>query len=346
MTLRRDGSKQVKVRSPLHLAWPRRAAASANAAMEQLFGFFPDHHPHLLSENELGWVFGLGWPSHLLAHTDPALAECARHSYGLELHELAGYIEVRRCAHADFVFSMFHSRALLAPSLALARCGKLPRQIVHVDAHSDMLPPLLSVTGLAALSNPGYNASCQFDHPHTVMQMIDTGLIHKGSFLAAYLLAVPAGDIFHCWEEITPRSRSLLRTTSEVNIGEQIIVRDTLIPTPEVMSDCWQCHDTICLPEIPPSAASHGIWLDVDLDAFCNRFDGDSDRSDQTGSPNEICQLRDRVAAFLEQLRDVSWRGNIEAISVAASPGFFPSEYWEEVIPTVCDGIAAALVSA
>lgn len=85
------------------------------------------------------------------------------------------------------------------------------------------------------------------------------------------------------------------------------------------------------------------MWLDVDLHAFCNRFDGDSDRRDRPGSRAETSTLHRRIASFFGELNAASWRDQIEAVSVAASPGFFPSEYWETVIPAVCEGFDEAL---
>ena len=85
------------------------------------------------------------------------------------------------------------------------------------------------------------------------------------------------------------------------------------------------------------------IWLDVDLDAFCNRFDGDSDNRQKRGSIDELNATIKRGGEFLENLSQADWLEDIAAVSVAASPGFFPSEYWDTVIPVVCDGIMKLL---
>jgi hypothetical protein len=344
MNLRGVGARQTEMQSRLRLPWPRDAAHNADAAMERLFGIFPDHHPKLLAEDEVAWIFGLGWPAHLLENTDPTLSVAAHRGYGLELRALAGYLEVRRCAQADFVFSMFHSRALLAPSLAFARLGRPPRCIVHVDAHSDLLPPLLSATGPAILGNDNFSLSCHLEDPATVSQAIDDGLIHKGSFLAAYLLATPGAELFHVWEEITPRRRSFVQTIAEVTIGATKIKHGKLVEAEATVANPWIYNEVTALPASLSSHAEKGVWLDVDMDAFCNRFDGDSDRRELRGSPEESHEVRRRIALFLDQLRSAPWRRSIEAISVAASPGFFPAEYWDTAIPAICDGIAAAIV--
>ena len=347
-SLRGRGFQQTEVASPLQITWPRCAAANSGTAMSQLFDLFPDHDPQLRRENRSGWTFGFDWPAHLLAYTDPKLADSAHRNYGLELRDLAGYMEVRRCGRADFVFSMFHSRALLAPSLAMARTGRSMRSVIHVDAHTDRQAPLLSKGGTGTLVNEAFSRHCCLDQPESVTKVIDAGLVHKGSFLAAYMLAVPEGELFHCWEEAKLCSCRLAHASGEVIIGGRRIAHDYLVSSSASGPEMWQCHTGVALPDSmanPTGEQGNGVWLDVDLDAFCNRFDGDSDRQKQQGSMRELKELRTRVQTFLRQLRAAAWRTRIEAISVAASPGFFPSEYWEEVIPAVCDGIEDALIS-
>jgi hypothetical protein len=45
----------------------------------------------------------------------------------------------------------------------------------------------------------------------------------------------------------------------------------------------------------------------------------------------------------LAELNHAAWITKIEAVSVAVSPGFFPAEYWAEVISTICEGIRLTL---
>jgi hypothetical protein len=81
------------------------------------------------------------------------------------------------------------------------------------------------------------------------------------------------------------------------------------------------------------------VWLDVDLDVFCNRYDGDSDRATFEGNHAEQAFMQQRIETFLDQLASATWIDKIEAVSVAISPGFFPAQYWEYAIPAVCNGI-------
>lgn len=343
MSLHRQSVKVGAVRSPLRVFWPHTLVSSADEGADKLYSLFPDHDPKLVSESNGGWEFHLDWPSHLLEHTDPQLEICAREHYGLRLEDLAGYTEVRRCGRADFVFSMFHSRALLAPALAAARAGgRFPRTIVHVDAHSDLGAPLLTVSAPGKLIAPAFGMECDLADPDTVVHAINAGLVHKGSFLAAYLLATPPGELFHVWDEGTIESDYLVSQTACAKVGVHLVEHHQLVSSSQSGPQQWRRHKTALLPP-HLSDQPGGVWLDVDLDAFCNRFDGDSDRGMEASSPVEVGCLRSRVEAFLEQLTTASWRDRIEAVSVAASPGFFPAEYWEEIIPKVCDGIDEVL---
>jgi hypothetical protein len=344
MNLRAPGWRLAGTNLPPKIVWSRQGCANANTAMDQMFEILPDKYPILLSENGESWTFGLSWPRHLLEHVDSALPERAQSCYGLELAQLADYLEIRRCGRVDFVFSMFHSRALVAAALATARRGGQPlRCVIHIDAHHDLASPFLKVTGPATLANAYFKIECQLNDPESVTQCIDCGFIHKGSFLTAFCLGTTPGYLYHVSQGASPRHFWLQPGTGSVQIGKVVVPCDSLKFLNTPVSTSWEIAESPALPEDVPVAATDGIWLDVDLDAFCNRFDGDSDRRGQSKSGQEVRAMRRGIATFLENLSNASWLSHVEAVSVAASPGFFPSEFWEFAIPTVCEGITSAL---
>src|SRR5262249_20668974 len=87
------------------------------------------------------------------------------------------------------------------------------------------------------------------------------------------------------------------------------------------------------------------VWLDIDLDAFCNRFDGDSSRRDIAPTETEAQEVTTRIDEFLGRLRAATWKEQVRAVSVAASPGFFPSEYWNTAVPQWLDGFRKIVCS-
>jgi hypothetical protein len=344
MNLRAPGWHLAGANLPPQFVWSRQGWANANAAMNQIFEILPDKYPILLRENGENWTFGLSWPRHLLEHVDLALPERAQSCYGLELAQLADYLEVRRCGRVDFVFSMFHSRALVAAALATARRGGQPlRCVMHVDAHHDLGTPFLKAIGPATLANVYFKKECHLNEPDSVTRFIDYGFIHKGSFLTAFCLGTTPGHLYHISQGASPRRFWLYPATDSVLIGNVLVHCDYLNFFNTPASIAWEISESPTLPQNVPLGATDGIWLDVDLDAFCNRFDGDSDRRGQSASGREVQAMRRGIATFLENLSTASWLSHVEAVSVAASPGFFPSEFWEFAIPTVCDGITNAL---
>lgn len=344
MNLRAPGSRLAGTNIPVKIVWPRQGLISANAAMDQLFEIFPDKYPILLNESEEDWTFRLSWPRHLLEPIDPALWEQAQDCYGLELSQVADYWEVRRYGRVDFVFSMFHSWALLAPAIAATRRGGKPlRWVIHVDAHHDLGASLLRAVAPAVLNNACFEIECRLDDPESISRCIDCGLIHKGSYLTAFCLGTSPGHLYQISPDDSPGRFWLHPVVGSVQIGGTLAPRDsvTFQHTPSAVA--WEISESSILPQILPMEAMDGIWLDVDLDAFCNRFDGDSDRRDNPKRAGEVSAMQLAIATFLDSLSKASWLPYVEAVSVAASPGFFPSEYWEHAIPTVCEGIAKAL---
>ncbi len=123
MSLRSTGWRLAGKNAPPQIVWPRQMGDNVNPAMDRIFEIFPDKYPVLVKEADEAWTFDLTWPRHLLEPIDLALPERAQACYGLQLEHLADYLEVQRYGQVDFVFSMFHSRAMLAPALAAARRG-------------------------------------------------------------------------------------------------------------------------------------------------------------------------------------------------------------------------------
>jgi hypothetical protein len=319
----------------------KASVADANAAMEPFFDLFPDRYPFVVSEDDHAWRIGLKWPDNNRWYVDPTLTKMARASFGLSLNQLPSYWEQRTIGTIPLMFSMFHSRALLTPAMAL-RAGHASgfSHIVHVDDHDDLMPPLLRRFEKGLL-NPLDQSIVNLANIDSINTAIDAGVISKGSFLAAYVLANPAASVIHVREDGVARFwglsiQSVDRTIVSRTFNTSFVFMENI---PAEAGWLWQ--ETPILPLELRDCES--VWLDVDLDAFCNRYDGDSNRMNAVATNAERALLRDRINVFLDRLSAASWRWHIRAVSVAASPGFFPSEYWKEAIPKVTDGIAHVL---
>jgi len=330
----------------LHLQFGKLAARDANAAMDQLFCAFPDHYPILESETSDFWTFALEWPKDPQWYIDPGVCVKAQALFGLTLEEIPSFYAVEKCGRADFVLSMLHSRALLAPALAARRLKDYHRvHIIHVDDHDDLMAPLLTRTSIQdELVNSTLCCCMKLADPESVNLAIDRGAVAKGSFLTAFLLMNSrSGILFHIRENMEDADSWLVPLPMDFDLGNVRFERTGVDFCETESAAGWRFKQRHALPQDFEREENDRVWLDVDLDAFCNRYDGDSDNRFKPGCDSEREEMWRRVEAFLVQLQDARWISNIEAVSVAISPSFFPSEYWGDVIPRLCSGIKAVI---
>jgi len=332
---------QVHDRHERHVVVQRASAHDIDRAMDHLFEVFPDHWPDLCGEDESSWIFRLRWATDPHGFIDPKAPAAAKALFGIELSELGDFHVEGRLGKANYVFSMLHSWAAIAPARAAMRTGRLPTQIVHVDDHTDMMPFLGRVNGERyAIQDALLNSSRSFLRVNDVCEAIATGLFHKGSFLSAYWAACPEASIVHMREGHREQAFRLALAAKDFVVGGKAVVGTELHR--QITSDLGELTQVDRLPR-RGGRAGEPIWLDIDLDAFCNRFDGDSDRRAHAATVSETEQTFCRVDRFLEQLQKAEWLGDIEAVSVAVSPGFFPADYWELTVPRIVTSIGHML---
>lgn len=327
----------------VEIAYPRSAAPTANDAMDELFERFPDHEPELLVETDDEWRFRLGWTSDPLSFVDPGVAKAAASLYGLSLSEIGGYREVHRWSGRDVVFSMVHAWALLAAALAVSRRGGRPLQwIVHVDDHTDMGELALQPAEFdGAFTDPVFGTGLALADPDSVVSAVRRGVISKGNFLTAYLLGYPGARVTHVGAGLADGSFELVREDVPGMLGGHPLSRTALrrAACPDGAGR-FQRRGTL-----PTNAATpgEGVWLDIDLDYFWNRYDGDSNRLGRQLEPGEQDEVMRRVDRFLSELSQAPWIADIEVVSIAVSPGFFPTDHWAAVIPALRTGMREIL---
>jgi len=73
------------------------------------------------------------------------------------------------------------------------------------------------------------------------------------------------------------------------------------------------------------------IWLDIDLDYFCNRFNRNSDWKEIKYFDKTLDELKLDIEIFLENIINWDWVKKVKVLTVASSPGFFPIEYMDYI---------------
>lgn len=289
-----------------------------------------------------GWELSLDWAADPARYIDPVLDR------GLAWWgtDVAG-IPLARRREGRTTFSLLDSWGLHSWSLWLAAGGAAAAvtagglTVLHVDDHSDLMPPRL------LLADSGWSdliTGRRFDlfEPDTVASAIGSGAVGMGSFatpLASFGVPVE-------WRHLR-QGRGTLRGTIVATT-----VADTLLrpggPRPAVemregpaaaASRVLQTDDVdLWLADLPPRPA----LLHIDLDYFCNRFNGDTDWEQ---APARLDTPLPEVAAalevLLERVRASPAAGLIVDVAVAYSPGFFPAELWHPIDGVLRRGLAS-----
>ena len=343
MNLRGVGSNTIPHSSIPRLIIPKQLFQTPNAAMDHIFDLFPDKYPHLAEESDSVWSFELGWPRHLIEPIDPFVQSQALNLYALPASDIDRYVEVQFLNGVPFVFSMFHSMALLAASISIRMNHAAPNVIIHLDAHHDLGPTMFTESNSGVFSNPLFCADYSLNSPNSIRRAIVDGSVNKGNFLTTYLLNCSGALLVHIHQDCSPGQFGLVPSRVSANAPSIVPELLTLQFDARTNNPAVRIVETQELPVVVVTESPTRIWLDVDLDAFCNRFDGNSDRFGRPGTTLEYDRMMSRIETFITELGKSRWHSDIVAISVAASPGFFPSEYWPIVIPRITNNIKRLL---
>lgn len=326
--------------NPAKITYPFEGADTVNSAMDDVFNIFPDHYPKLVGETDNGWVLQLEWPVVPEWYVDKGVFNQANALWGLLPHQIASYYQESKLAHRiDFVFSMFHSRAVIASVKANKRLDTVLKTIVHIDDHDDLMPSQLFPLG-DTIENPfDLVSNLSFDDTKSVVSAIDKGCINMGNFLTTYLLFNPDGKLI----VVNPKNKKTcgwLHTESiESPYAKGSVTQMGLYLDDKKKPGFWRYERTPKVPKSVEGTNNDKIWLDIDLDVFCNRYERDSALENKQGNLREKKIMRNKVKKIFTDLNDTLWLHRVEAISIAVSPGFFPSDYWGEIVPEVLNQI-------
>jgi hypothetical protein len=322
----------------------RDCASDLESLMNDLILLFPDHCPALIGENNSSWLFELRWPHELPWYIDENIEVMARRCFQLDLASIAEYYREDNWDGCSVILSMSHSWALLNSFVNVAGESQFTH-IVHVDAHEDLMPCLVSYAPEGGVFCDSLDGCCCLDltSKPSLIRAVKEGTVNKGSFLTALALLIPSLEISHV---LTGSEQDYWLRAAQLNflLGSKKCQQSELI---------WEAEQAPGLPRLMqrpriaalsvPSDAK--VWLDIDLDYFCNRYDGDSDRAIMEGDEKEKMVLLGRLEELLHDLQNSPWRRQVKKVSIALSPGFFPSEYWHLTLPILLSGLRESIGS-
>lgn len=204
--------------------------------------------------------------------------------------------------------------------------------IIHLDEHDDMMSPhLLEKEGV--LFDFFTNDSVDFKS-ESVFNAIMSSSIEIGSFvtLFLYFLSNKNIEVRHLgqklYEDRDKKSYSIDVACSkkhelspDYKRPECNFIEDNKIDSNITYKFFTSIQDAFDLD------MNHPILLHIDMDYFCNRYEGCSNWAKKSNKHDpSLDEILVRIGLINEQINKLS--SSIESTSIAFSPGFFPAEFW------------------
>lgn len=201
--------------------------------------------------------------------------------------------------------------------------------LLHIDDHVDMASPLVVFheSGFECIFT---QRPVNFSDPESIMQSVEKKSIDIGSFITPLIHTIEFGNILHFRPA---HSGPALHKSLSRNFQNDILLAPDK-KRPSIASDKGKitnyrfsvASNLSALQEM--IQGSSFLLLHIDCDAFNNRYNGDANWNPLRASIDlGLDQVKQKIHELLEQVSRVQVP---VFMNVALSPGFFPSEYWQE----------------
>lgn len=312
---------------------PRESLPRVIAEQQKcLSEYFPDKRCEAYEDDE-GWSVRLRWPTIQELNKDPQISSGLSDLIGTSPPETIGAIRPTRRGCLSLCLN--DSWTLLDWSQVLTHSRVKPFVVVHVDAHSDLMTPLLESRGQYELRDVITGRDFSLTSPLSVASAIESGAVGIGSFVVPFLWQAKCEMLIHvCHTEYAPKIRGWGQLIKETHISPPFLSA----PRPVVRRSTSR--SDLGIPHLVTERLSindidlkgKDVLVHVDLDYFNNRIDGDSHWHE---NPARHDPNLDTMLARLESLCDDLLECGLErcvVATVACSPEFCPAEYWTSLV--------------
>ena len=285
----------------------------------------------------------LNWPSGADRHVDPALNAGLRW-WGRSVS--LGSMWSARWREGRIMTSLYDQWTVLSWCEWLSRrpSGTVePTVVLHVDDHRDLGSPRLYLAN-GTLVDAITNDEVKLDDPPTVLRAIESGAIGMGSFMTPFLWHCPEAEVRHLCQppkmqaDVRRKFKHILVADTLLNPNAQRLAIDVV----DGASGTGNYLGTNDVHRWSDGIEGRSALVHIDMDYFNNRYDGDSawfERNPRLDPdlPTMLLRVDDLVEALAAS------KANIEDVSIAYSPGFFPAEFWQPVDRRLRAGLARIL---
>jgi hypothetical protein len=280
------------------------------------------------------WGLTLAWSDDPYRYVDPRLNDgLAWWGGDLRYQDMA----VARKRRGRVLLSLNDTWTLESWSEWLTRNPQHPEfTVLHVDDHKDLGAPRLFEHADGWI-DPIEGQVVNLRQPSTVTRAIMSGALGMGSFLTPFLHYAPTTEVRHlcqgpkCIGTFDSMINLELLADSLLSLGEHRPAVKLVPAEQGVGRGRYRFTDDLDAWLEGLEANETAILLHIDMDYFCNRYDGDSDSVDRPCPLN--CPLPDvlsRIEELTQALHQYGLVDRLADIVIAFSPGFFPAEFWAQ----------------
>lgn len=203
--------------------------------------------------------------------------------------------------------------------------------IIHLDDHTDLMPPLL-YKEQGEYFQVTDDKKVNFDDPESITDFIREGSINLGSFIAPLIFFLDRVNIFHLRKEVSPNGPTKQNLVESYINDFPYLAKDRISISVTDKNDepakgfYYRGND---MKSLIGEINDDPTFLHIDLDYFLNQFNGNY-RNDDPVEMISHGELEEEIRSICAELSRI--RPQIVDITIATSPGFCPSTHWEFLI--------------
>ncbi|MBC8085714.1 MAG: hypothetical protein H7Z40_00495 [Phycisphaerae bacterium] len=266
------------------------------------------------------------------SRADVSLETNLRAYFDLSLEQYPAWTNLETIGRVHAFFSFNHSMALGPWAAYLLAPGRPRCMVLHFDAHDDLASPKVGATQTRGVfAAPVGRATLDLRDGATIEEFVRRGFVGIGSFIVPLLHTVEELDLIHIDREAPETVQSFAiapdwesyQTFTGTGISRPKVRLDASLEAARL-----SYMRTSDVRRALEHAAGRDVILDIDLDYFCNAFDNNA-------PPNTTALLSvDQVTCMIEELgENLNASGVVPSlVTIALSPGFFPSDYWKSAL--------------
>jgi hypothetical protein len=267
---------------------------------------------------------------------DPSLEANLQRVFGLSLDQVASYHWEEFLGRVKAFWSFNHSWALRPWAEHILSQTPGRTVVLRFDAHDDLASPMIGVTeAKGVFSAPIGTAALDLNHRSAIEEFVLRGFVGIGSFIVPLLHASSEIEIVHVAREHSaiPEELALVaEVQSERLFTGRLFHRPTVRLAGPSDETKLRYTRTSEVSQALKRAQDRNYVLDIDLDYICNALDN---KRRETRSSSSEHQWAEETARVLDDVGHLVRAARIvpSLVTIALSPGFFPSEGWTTTLP-------------